>query len=275
MCLEMVSRISCPITFPGIEMRLVGLYFPRSFLPFLKTGVTFAFLQSLGTSASHYDRSKIIKSFPNFTLGAWTMFLYSSQVIWPCFHPLYASFFCVCVWPGLLAHPHRPPGIFDWFLIPWGSDSWILTSFCRLLLPLGPHPMGLCWADIWRGRSLLSCSWSLWACFSPCSIPSGSWTPSSHSHCSQGCLWSSHPQWGPPFWRVWGPAKHLSLLAPQSLVGRSSHQRTPGISWIAYAPLCSFSNSYEGVRKPSWGPGSVNVRLFLSSGTCSSWSGGL
>lgn len=51
--------ISCSITFSGIK--LLGLQFPKlSLFPFLKTGVTFAFLQSLGISPSEW--SKITRS---------------------------------------------------------------------------------------------------------------------------------------------------------------------------------------------------------------------
>ena len=59
----MASRISCCITFPGMEVRLTGLQFPgSSFLPFLKTGVTLAFLQSSDTSPVLQDLSKMMES---------------------------------------------------------------------------------------------------------------------------------------------------------------------------------------------------------------------
>lgn len=55
------ARISCSITFPGIKVSLTGLYFLwSSFLLFLKIGVTFAFVQSLGTSPN--NKAKIIES---------------------------------------------------------------------------------------------------------------------------------------------------------------------------------------------------------------------
>jgi len=51
MCLGTFSRICCSIAFPETKMKLFSLYFLRfSFLPFKKTGVAFAFLQSWGTS---------------------------------------------------------------------------------------------------------------------------------------------------------------------------------------------------------------------------------
>lgn len=60
-CLEMFSRISCSITFPGIEVRLTNLSLPRySFLPILKKE-TFTFLQSSSTSSCH-DQRKITES---------------------------------------------------------------------------------------------------------------------------------------------------------------------------------------------------------------------
>jgi len=53
MCLEIVFRVRCSMIIPGTELRLKSLQFPGfSFLPFLKMGVIFAFLKSLGT---HHD----------------------------------------------------------------------------------------------------------------------------------------------------------------------------------------------------------------------------
>lgn len=51
-CLEAVFRISCSITFPRIKVRLAYLPYLGLFLPFLKTGVTFALFQCSGTSPS-------------------------------------------------------------------------------------------------------------------------------------------------------------------------------------------------------------------------------
>ena len=43
------------MVFPGTEVRLTGLYFPRSsFLPFLKMEVMFPFFQSPGTSPDRH-----------------------------------------------------------------------------------------------------------------------------------------------------------------------------------------------------------------------------
>lgn len=61
-CLEMVSRIICSFSFPGIEMMLTSLYLPRySFLHLLKIGAIFALFLSLGTSPSCHYLSKINK----------------------------------------------------------------------------------------------------------------------------------------------------------------------------------------------------------------------
>lgn len=64
-CLETVSRISFSITFPGIKVRLACLQLLGFFLPFLKTGVTFALFQCSGTPPPHFDHhalSEVIKS---------------------------------------------------------------------------------------------------------------------------------------------------------------------------------------------------------------------
>ena len=62
-CPAMVSRKICSITFPGTELRLTSLSLPRSsFLPFLKTGVMFAFFQSSKISLDHHDLSKTMKN---------------------------------------------------------------------------------------------------------------------------------------------------------------------------------------------------------------------
>lgn len=56
-----VSRMRHFINFPGTEVRLTGWQLPGSpFLLFLKTGMTFAFFQSSGTSLDLYDLSKLI-----------------------------------------------------------------------------------------------------------------------------------------------------------------------------------------------------------------------
>lgn len=63
MWLEMFSRISSSITFPETEVRVTNLQFLKSSsLPFLKTGVTFAFLQYSGTSLSLHDQSTILEN---------------------------------------------------------------------------------------------------------------------------------------------------------------------------------------------------------------------
>lgn len=52
---------------------------------------------------------------------------------------------------------------------------------------------GIFQAEWWRGSALLF--WSLWLqlLHLPSSPLSGTWTPPSHEHCSQFCLWPSHP----------------------------------------------------------------------------------
>jgi len=54
-CLVMVPGISYSITFPGIKVKLIGLFPGSSFLPLLKIGVTRTFLQSSGTYLSCHD----------------------------------------------------------------------------------------------------------------------------------------------------------------------------------------------------------------------------
>ena len=62
-CLKMTSRINSSITFPGMEMWLIGLQFPGSFfLTIFKTGVTLSSLQLSGTFPVLHDPSKMIES---------------------------------------------------------------------------------------------------------------------------------------------------------------------------------------------------------------------
>lgn len=65
----------------------------------------------------------------------------------------------------------------------------------------------------------------------------GSWTPQPHGHCSQGCLWSSHPLWSSPCWCTWDPADYLSSLTPLSLGEQSYHLCILGIICIVYILL--------------------------------------
>ena len=59
MCVKRVSSFP----FPGNEMSLTSLQFPRSsFVPFQKTRVTLTFFQASGTSPSCHELSKTIKS---------------------------------------------------------------------------------------------------------------------------------------------------------------------------------------------------------------------
>lgn len=116
-------------------------------------------------------------------------------------------------------------------------------NFCVCLCSTRPYPTGLFQADLEGGQILLSWRPRLWTCFLSYSCLSGSWTPPFHGHCSQGCLWSSHPQWVPPCWWVWDRAERLSLLAPLSPGQEISHQCTPGTSWIGYILLYFFQNT--------------------------------
>lgn len=60
LCLEVVSRTSCYITFPGTEVRLISSWSPSYFfLLILVVEMTLYFLQSLDTSPSHPDWSRI------------------------------------------------------------------------------------------------------------------------------------------------------------------------------------------------------------------------
>ena len=63
MCLEVISRMSCSITFLGIKVRLTDLQFPEySLLPFLKVRMILAFCRSSGTYSSQHDWSETIES---------------------------------------------------------------------------------------------------------------------------------------------------------------------------------------------------------------------
>lgn len=58
----MALRVGCSNTTPWTELRLTSPYFPgSSFLSFLKTLMTLPFSQSLGTSSSCHDLSKMIE----------------------------------------------------------------------------------------------------------------------------------------------------------------------------------------------------------------------
>jgi len=62
MCLDIFLRVICSNAIPWTKLRLTSPYFPGSSLTsFLKTGVIFPFSQSLGTTSSHHDLSKIVE----------------------------------------------------------------------------------------------------------------------------------------------------------------------------------------------------------------------
>lgn len=67
-----------------------------------------------------------------------------------------------------------------------------------------------------------------------------------HGHCSQECLWLSPPQQASPCLWVWGPAEHLSALAPPSVMSGSF----PGTHCSAYSLLCCLSRNNQAV--PPW-----------------------
>jgi len=63
MCLNISPRRTYSMIFPGTEVKLTSLYFPRSsFLPFLKMGVMFLFFQSLRASPDSHDFSILMVS---------------------------------------------------------------------------------------------------------------------------------------------------------------------------------------------------------------------
>lgn len=60
---ENLCRRFCSVTFLGTEVRLTGLYFPGfSFLPTMRTGVTFAPFPSSRTSPNQHDLSRVVES---------------------------------------------------------------------------------------------------------------------------------------------------------------------------------------------------------------------
>lgn len=63
MCLEVVSRISCSTTSPGIKVKLTSLQFLWSFfLRYLKLRMILAFFHTLGAYVTQSDYLKVIKS---------------------------------------------------------------------------------------------------------------------------------------------------------------------------------------------------------------------
>lgn len=71
--LNIISWRTCSTNFPGTEVRLINLYFPNSsFFPFLKFGVMFSFLQSLGTSYDGHDSSDMMQPYHSFPSGPWS-----------------------------------------------------------------------------------------------------------------------------------------------------------------------------------------------------------
>ena len=90
--------------FPGTEVRLTGLHFPRSaFFSFLQMGVVFPFSHSLGTSPDSYKMldSSLNDLFPNHCLLPTSvttiiksLFAIKKHVI--CFFPILALAICYC-----------------------------------------------------------------------------------------------------------------------------------------------------------------------------------
>lgn len=69
--LEVVSRTSCYITSPRTEVRLISSWSPSYFfLLILVVGMTFSFLQSLDTSPSHPEWSRITQKGSAITSGS-------------------------------------------------------------------------------------------------------------------------------------------------------------------------------------------------------------
>lgn len=197
-------------------------------------------------------------SFRNFMPDTGTTSLYSSQITHPCLQPLYTFF--LWGWPGALC----PSTQASWHfclthcllkliildireVVPWVS-----ISFLRLLLPFRALShrilIGLFQADPWRCWSLLSLSPGLWACFSPSSIPSGSWTPLFQDHCSQGCLWPPHSLQVPICWCEWGLLEHLPSLTspPLGEVMINIFQDWSETSWWERLLLYCTSSRHQG-----------------------------
>lgn len=78
-----------------------------------------------------------------------------------------------------------------------------------------------------------------------------------------------------PYLWLWGPAQHLSVLAPLSVGSESFHQCSPETSWIAYTMLFCSSSSYLGnfscMRTRAYDCDAPSSRLLKSSSSCSSW----
>ena len=65
------------------------LFFGSSFLPFLKTGVTLAFLWSTGTSLILQDLSKMIEAWQSLLLAPSAFMDASCWGPWICVHPIF------------------------------------------------------------------------------------------------------------------------------------------------------------------------------------------
>lgn len=113
---------------------------------------------------------------------------------------------------------------------------------CSSTSPLssGLYLMGLYQAGPCRGQRLLSLIPGQWAHCGPSSLPWGTPTPPSHSHCSHCCLGAGQFPPALPCWWAQGPVLHL-LLAPQSLLKEVlTHSRSlPNClcqTWDVYQP---------------------------------------
>ena len=83
-CLIRASRRICSMIFPGTEVRLTGRWFlGSSFLPFLKMGTMFAFLQSPATSPDcQRNGCSVITLMQEFTCSHFFYLLFVSNVKW-------------------------------------------------------------------------------------------------------------------------------------------------------------------------------------------------
>lgn len=168
MCLEMVSKIICSITFPDWgqsdlptvpQILLLTLLEDRRDIFFLPV------IRNLPWSPQQFKDNRQLSHNDIGQLPHW-----SSTTL-----------------PGFLACG-------EWTVLEFGRrDPWKSTHPLGALFSPRQYPTESLQADPWTGQSLPSWSPGLWSSCLPCSLLSGSWTPPPHCHCIQGCPWPSHP----------------------------------------------------------------------------------
>lgn len=117
-CLEIVSRVSCPSSFPETKPRLalsVALWVIYNLLEERGDAMTFSFLQSLHTSPSYWDLAKIVESVPPVIPARCHKCI-------PWTHRFMYSWFTHSFWPDTL-----PPRIFL-LSLPAGNMAFIKAS---------------------------------------------------------------------------------------------------------------------------------------------------